>query len=95
MNPLLSNTLEALRVKVANLVATKQTLEKELKVLQLEKQKLETALQNALSELESEKNKQVAQELGSKKIENAELIKQIDKYIKLIDTSIAQVKSDV
>ena len=101
MNALLRNALDSLKSKVEVLVSDNGALKKEVKQLQSEKNKLEKELAKASKALESEKNKNlatgIAQGDSSAKAseEKKKLVKQIDKYIKLIDTSVAQIKSKV
>ena len=93
MNTLLRNTLDDLKAKVENLVSRNRAFEKELKQIKSEKVKLEAALENSKNQLEHERNQEVSEGINASTKDTAKLANQIDKYIKLIDTSIAQIKS--
>lgn len=91
MNALLRSTLNNLKTKVEKLVLDNRALKNEAKQLSADKAKLEAALKKAQAALESEKNKKVSEAISA--TDKKKLVKQIDKYIKLIDTSMAQIKS--
>ncbi len=93
MNALLRNALDNLKTKVELLAKDNHALKKDLKQLQAEKTKLETALKKAQADLETHKNIALSEGISDSKKDNTKLINQLDKYIKLIDTSMAQIKS--
>lgn len=92
MNAELQKKLDDLKGKVEKLVSTNAAAQKELKALKAENQKLQNALAKNKSELETERNKSLTQSTLANTKDKAKMIKQINQYIKLIDTSVAQIK---
>ncbi len=88
----LQKKLDSLKGKVEKLVSAQQATQKELKALKAENQKLQTALTKSITELETEKNKVLTEATLATSKDKAKMIKQINQYIKLIDTSVAQIK---
>lgn len=91
----LRKKLDDLKGKIEKLVSTNQAAQKELKALKAENQKLQTALTKTKTELETERNKTLTDTAMANSKDKAKMIEQINQYIKLIDTSVAQIKGKV
>jgi uncharacterized membrane protein YqiK len=92
VNTELRKKLDGLKSKVEKLVSTSLAAQKELKALKAENLKLQATLTKSKSELEAEKNKSLTEATMANSEDKAKMIKQINQYIKLIDTSVAQIK---
>lgn len=88
----LRKKLDDLKGKIEKLVSTNQAAQKELKALKAENQKLQAALTKTKTELETERNKTLTDTTMARSKDKAKMIEQINQYIKLIDTSVAQIK---
>lgn len=88
----LRKKLDDLKGKIEKLVSTNQAAQKELKALKAENQKLQAALTKSKTELETERNKTLTDTTMANSKDKAKMIEQINQYIKLIDTSVAQIK---
>jgi len=88
----LRKKLDDLKGKIEKLVSTNQAAQKELKALKAENQKLQAALTKTKTELETEQNKTLTEATIANSKDKAKMIEQINQYIKLIDTSVAQIK---
>ena len=88
----LRKKLDSLKGKVEKLVSANHTAHKEVKALKAENQKLQAALNQSKTELETAKNKSLTEATMANSKDKAKMIKQINQYIKLIDTSVAQIK---
>ncbi len=95
MKAALQDELNKLKTKVENLVNAHQSAQKEIKTLRADKKKLESALAKSMNALEAEKNKALTASTVANSKDKAKMIRQINQYIKLIDTSIAQAKEKV
>jgi len=84
-----------LKSKVENMVAENTAAKKELNALKTENQKLQEALSKSNAALEAEKTRVLTQSAMANSKDKAKMIKQINQYIKLIDTSVAQIKGKV
>lgn len=91
----LQKKLDTLKTKVEKLVSAQLTAQKELKSLKTENQKLQAALDKNKQELEAERNKSLAANTLASNKDKAKMIRQINQYIKLIDTSMAQIKEKI
>lgn len=88
----LRHKLDSLRGKIDLLMARHTAAQKELKTLKVENEQLQAALAKTNTELEATRNKALAASALANSRDKAKMIKQINQYIKLIDTSVAQMK---
>jgi chromosome segregation ATPase len=88
----LQKKLDSLKGKVEKIVSAHQAAQKEIKTLQAENKKLQTALTKSKADLETAQNKSLTASTMANSKDKAKMIKQINQYIKLIDTSVAQIK---
>jgi hypothetical protein len=95
VNTELRKKLDGLKSKVEKLVSTNLAAQKELKTLKTENQKLQAALTASKANLETAQNKSLTAATMATSKDKAKMIKQINQYIKLIDTSVAQIKGKV
>lgn len=91
----LRKKLDSLKGKIEKMVSAHQAAQKEVKALKAENQKLQTALTKSKNELEAAKNKALTEATVANSKDKAKMIRQLNKYIKLVDTSIAQAKEKV
>ena len=91
----LRKKLDGLKSKVEKLVSANHNAQKELKASKIENQKLQASLTKSKNELEAEKNKTLTETVMANSKDKVQMIKQLNQYIKLIDTSVAQIKEKI